>query len=50
MRLVNTLFLHRGCYTVVRRYKFYVMFFLLFTCRHTDDDVFGDFPKISDHF
>ena len=47
-----------------RRYKFYfrvfchekikfisssrhVMFFLLY--RHADDDVFDDFPKISDH-
>jgi len=24
------------------------MFFL--SCRHTDDDIFDDFPKISDHF
>ena len=26
-----------------------VMFFLLYTCRHADDSVFDDFPKISDH-
>ena len=60
--------LHRGYYTLARRYEFSgrvartishsnikvissswrVMFFLL--CRHTNDSVFDDFPKISDDF